>query len=92
MRLTLERFGGIAGVPAKPLVVDSQSLAAPRAVQLEALAREVLRETQPDPVQAPDSFGYELTIETEAERRVIAFDYAQASAALRELLTALRAH
>ena len=94
MRLTLERFGGIAGIPAKPLIVDTAALPSAQAAQLEALAERVLHESAPQQSRGanrPDAFAYELTIEAPQARRVIGFDYAQASAALRELVSAMRA-
>lgn len=92
MRLTLERFGGLAGIPAKPLVVDTATLPEPRAQQLERLAACVLDEAgASQQAPHPDAFGYELTIETDRARRVISFDYATASDALKQLIQALRA-
>jgi hypothetical protein len=90
MRLTLERFGGLAGVPAKPLVVDTAGLPEQRAKSLERLAESVLDE-RPRQEPQPDAFGYELTIETEQGRRVIAFDHGSASDALAQLIKELRA-
>ena len=89
MLLTLERFGGLAGVPAKPLVVDTAGLPEARAKLLERLAQSVLDETS-EHVPQPDAFGYELMIETEQGRRVISFDYTGASDALKQLIQALR--
>ena len=92
MRLTLERFGGLRGVPARPLVVDTGGLPEPRAKLIEGLAASVLGESGASQhAPQPDAFGYELTIETGEGRRVISFDYANASDALKQLLKELRA-
>ena len=89
MRLTLERFGGLAGIPAKPLVVDTALLPEQRAKQLERLVEGLVDKSSQ--ASRPDAFGYELTIEKDGARRVISFDYATASDALKQLVQALRA-
>ena len=93
MRLTLVQSGGVAGLVRKPLVLDSDSL--PRSVA-ETLAHLVtkarffdLPAEIPGPV-LPDVFGYELTVEVGGRSHTVSFDRATASAALRELTTAMR--
>jgi len=94
MRLTLERFGGIAALRAKPLILDTSDLPQAQADQLESLAQRVLDEGAAPTKKAtpkPDAMSYELTIEASKQRKAIAFDSAQASESLRELLKAMRA-
>jgi hypothetical protein len=99
MRLTLERFGGLAGLPAKPLILDTSTLPTAQAEQVELLAQRVLDESHAGdegkpPAKAaapkPDSVSYELTIEASKKRKAIPFDNAHASEALRELVKAVR--
>jgi hypothetical protein len=93
MRLTLERFGGIAALPTKPLILDTSTLPAAQAQELESLAQRVLGEGVAPTTEAapkPDAMSYELTIEAANRRQAFAFDNAQASPTLRELLKAMR--
>lgn len=94
MRLTLERFGGLAGLPAKPLILDTSTLPDAQAQHIESLAQRVLDEgIAPTKAAAPkpDAVSYELTIEASKKRKSIPFDNAHASDALRELVKAIRA-
>ena len=93
MRLTLERFGGLAGLPAKPLILDTTTLPEAQAEHIESLAQRVLDEgTAPAKAAAPkpDAVSYELTIEASKKRKAIPFENAHASEALRELVKAVR--
>jgi hypothetical protein len=93
MRLTLERFGGLAGLPAKPLILDTVSLPEAQAQHIESLAQCVLDEGGAPPKTAapkPDAVSYELTIEASKKRRAFPFDNANATEALRELVKAVR--
>jgi hypothetical protein len=72
------------------LVLDTDALPEARARQLEQLAQSVLGDSAQQATH-PDAFGYELTIETAQDRRVIAFEYADASDALKQLIKELRA-
>jgi hypothetical protein len=94
MKITLERFGGLAGVPARPLVVDTNSLAQPAAAELEALATHALQSVPSAPGARgtkPDSFAYELTVEDANGSRVLAFDYEHANDEVKRFVSALRA-
>ena len=93
MRLTLERFGGIAALPAKPLILDTSTLPEAQAKQLESLAQHVLDESPAPANKAapkPDALSYELTIEASKKRKAIPFDNAHASESLRDLVKAMR--
>lgn len=94
MRLTLERFGGIAALPAKPLILDTSTLPQAEAEQLEKLAQHVLDErpaaAKKVAAPKPDAVSYELTIEAPKQRTAIPFDHPQASESLRELVKAMR--
>jgi hypothetical protein len=94
MKLTLERFGGVAGMPAKPVVVDTAALASSEAARLEALAKRALACTKAGGRRAaqakPDAFAYELTIDDGGCSRVLAFDFDDATDAVKELVTAVR--
>ena len=97
MKLTLERFGGVAGMPAKPVVVDTTTLASSEAAQLEALARRALADqtgarSAAQAAPKPDAFAYELTIDDVGSSHVLAFDFERAADAVKELATAVRAH
>ena len=95
MKLTLERFGGVAGMPAKPAVVDTAALASSEAAQLEALAKRALANQAGARAAAqakPDAFAYELTIDDGGGSHVLAFDFEHAGDALKELVSAVRAH
>ncbi|HEX4352863.1 MAG TPA: protealysin inhibitor emfourin [Polyangiales bacterium] len=88
MKLTLERFGGVAGLPAKPLVIDTAQLDANERQRIEALAARALDAPAADGggrIQ-PDSFHYELTVDEQTR----SFEFTHASHVLRELVAALR--
>jgi hypothetical protein len=93
MKITLERFGGVAGIPAKPVVVDTAALGSSEAAQLEALAKRALacKAGARSAAQAkPDAFAYELTIDDGAGSHVLAFDFESAADGVKELVTAVR--
>jgi hypothetical protein len=97
MKLTLERFGGVAGLPARPLSVDTSAIPSADGAELEALATRAMSTALAADENAGakrDSFSYQLTIEAAGESRVIAFDATQTRSrsndALRQLVSALR--
>lgn len=77
------------GVPAKPLVPDTAGCLS-RARSCWNVWQRALDESSRQ-VPQPDAFSYELTVETAQGRRVIAFDDANASDALKQLTKELRA-
>jgi hypothetical protein len=92
MKITLERFGGVTGMPAKPLVIDTATLASDEAAQLEALAKRALAGSgRARNAAKPDAFAYELTVEDDGASHVIPFDFEQAGDPVKELVSAVRA-
>jgi hypothetical protein len=95
VRFVLSRFGGVAGIPGRPVTVDTSRLPRERAIRLEDL---VIRSNFYDlPAELgsgqnnPDAFGYELSVTDDAgQSHQVAFDAAALSGPLGELVAALR--
>jgi len=97
VRFTLVRSGGFAGVSPPPLSVSTEALPPDEAARLRALVDAAGFFDLPADLgpadAAPDSFGYELTVEDDGagRRHAVAFGATAAPPALRELMTAVRA-
>ncbi len=96
MRLTLTRYGGIAGRSGPPVVVDTATVLPEQARRLAALVRAA--DLSPGSTEiaqdrdSRDTFGYELEVTyDDGQRRSIAFDHRSAPETVRALVGAIRA-
>lgn len=95
MRLTLTRYGGIAGKPRPPIVIDTSTIRADDAERLVELVRAANlkpgnTELAHDP-KARDAFGYELEVtDDDGQKRSIAFDHRSAPEPIRAMVDAIR--
>jgi hypothetical protein len=102
MKLTLERFGGIAAIRKPPLVVDTAKLSKSDAERIETLASQVLSARKPSvrarapapppaPTATPDAVSYELAISADDAEHSLSFDHTTAGDTVQQLVAALRA-
>ena len=94
MVITLQRFGGVAGILRPPSVLDTGRCTPARCAELESLAHqagffELPAEILPDSA-TPDSFQYELSVKDGAKAHSVTTTESAAPETLRALLHAVR--
>jgi hypothetical protein len=93
--LTLDRYGGFAGIPTRA-TLDSTDLRADEAAQLWTLANraaeEAARRSTASPLAVPDSFTYRLTVVSGDDRHEYAFTQSAPGSSLRRLVEHLEPH
>jgi hypothetical protein len=96
MQLTLTRSGGFLGAPLPPVKVDTKSLSADEARELEGLVGRSNFFDLPTALKAeasmPDRFQYDLeVVGDDGRRHAVIVDETAASDALRELIQKVQA-